>query len=67
MLIKKGSQSMIGFLEHLSKKSIANYLKIMWSIIAYSEIERKDVKRIKEIERIERVKKDIDWIVLIAT
>ncbi|CAD8161225.1 unnamed protein product [Paramecium octaurelia] len=54
MVVKNGSQSMETFLESLSSLSIANYFKILWCLIAYSQDEKKYSKIYSKLESFQR-------------
>jgi hypothetical protein len=43
------------YLEDVAKVSIANYLKILWCLLSYSEHERKIPEKFKELGAFERV------------
>ncbi|CAD8065441.1 unnamed protein product [Paramecium primaurelia] len=54
MVVKNGSQSMETFLESLSSLCIANYFKILWCLIAYSQDEKKNSKTYSKLESFQR-------------
>jgi hypothetical protein len=53
------------YLEDVAKASLANYLKIIWCLSAYSEHERRSPEKMKVLASFERVEREmILWVLL---